>query len=152
MKKIFLLFIMVIVTISCFSQEYNISSAGQGKDGNYLVKVRTYVAKTQMAEDAVKQCAVHGVIFRGVTDPTGASSQKALVSDPNVANTKKAFFDAFFSEGAYLKYVSVVESSLSCTKVPKKKYEASALLLVDKESLQHYLEESGIIQGFSNLW
>lgn len=152
MKKFILSIIMAVAAISCFSQEYNISSAGQGKDGNYLVKVRTYVKKTQMAEDAVKQCAVHGVIFRGVTDPAGSSSQKPLVSDPNVASTKKFFFDAFFSEGAYLKYVSVVESSLSCTKVPKKKYEASALLLVDKESLQHYLEESGIIQGFSNLW
>ena len=143
---------LFFVSIAIYAQEYNITSAGQGKDGNYLVKIRTYVPKTKMAEDAVKQCAVHGVIFRGVMDASGNATQKALVNDPNIANTKKAFFDAFFSEGGYLKYVTVVESSLTCTKVPKKKYEASALLLVDKESLQHYLEESGIIQGFSNLW
>ena len=152
MKKILFTMMLILASIAIYAQEYNIVSAGQGKDGNYLVKVRTYVKKTQLAEEAVKQCAVHGVIFRGIMDSAGNASQKALVTDPNVANTKKAFFDAFFTEGAYLKYVTVVDSSLSCTKVPKKKYEATALLLVDKESLQHYLEESGIIQGFSNLW
>lgn len=150
MKRILLSIIMTVLTITCFAQEYNISGAGQGKDGNYRVKVKTIVSKTEMAEDAVKQCAVHGVIFRGFIDPSGAASQKALVSDPNVAETKKAWFEAFFSEGKYLQYVSVVE--LSCTKLSRKKYEASAILLVDKESLRHYLETEGIIQGFSNLW
>ena len=152
MKKILLFLILALASVASFAQEYNITSAGQGKDGNYLVKVRTYVPKTKMAEDAVKQCAVHGVIFRGVIDPSGAATQKPLVNDPNIANTKKSFFEDFFSKGDYLKYVSVVESSLTCTKVPKKKYEATALLLVDKESLKGYLEKSGIIQGFSNLW
>ena len=152
MKKILTFFIVALASAASFAQEYNITSAGQGKDGNYFVKVRTYVSKTQMAEDAVKQCAVHGVIFRGIIDSSGAATQKPLVNDPNTANTKKSLFDAFFANGDYLKYVSVVESSLSCTKVPKKKYEASALLLVDKESLREYLEKSGIIQGFSNLW
>jgi len=152
MKKILLFLFATLVSATSIAQEYNITSAGQGKDGNYLVKVRTYVSKTQMAEDALKQCAVHGVIFRGITDKSGAAAQNPLVSDPNIANTKKSFFEDFFSKGEYLKYVSVVESSLSCTKVPKKKYEASALLLVNKESLRGYLEKSGIIQGFSNLW
>lgn len=134
------------------SYEYNIVSGGQGKDGNYLVKVRAYVPKAKVAEEAVKQCAVHGVLFRGVMDPSGVSAHKPLVKDPDIANTKKDFFEAFFSKGNYLRYVSVVESSLTCTRVPKKNYEASALLLVDKESLRGYLEESGIIQGFSTLW
>jgi len=152
MRKLVFLLLLFLTSISLHAQEYNIVSGGQGKDGNYLVKIRTYVLKTQIAEDAVKQCAVHGVIFRGIMDTLGNSTQKALVTDPNIANTKKAFFDAFFTEGGYLKYVTVVESSLTCTKVSRKRYEASALLLVDKESLQHYLEESGVIQGFSNLW
>lgn len=30
--------------------------------------------------------------------------------------------------------------------------ETSAIVMVDKEALQHYLEEAHVIQGFSNLW
>lgn len=152
MKKLLILLLLIIATISGLAQDYNISSAGQGRDGNYYVKVTTYVTKTQMAADAVKQCAVHGVLFRGIIDPTGVNTKSPLISDPNIENTKKKFFDAFFNEQAYLRYVSLNETSLSCTKVPKKKYEVTALLLVNKEALIHYLEEEGIIKGFSNLW
>jgi hypothetical protein len=33
-----------------------------------------------------------------------------------------------------------------------KAYETQATVIVDKAGLQKYLEESGIIKGFSNLW
>jgi hypothetical protein len=33
-----------------------------------------------------------------------------------------------------------------------KMFDNEATVIVKKEELQHFLEESGIIKGFSNLW
>ena len=33
-----------------------------------------------------------------------------------------------------------------------KMIETTAVVMVDKEALQHYLEEAHILKGFSNLW
>lgn len=33
-----------------------------------------------------------------------------------------------------------------------KMQETTAVVMVDKESLLGYLEESGVVKGFSNLW
>ena len=33
-----------------------------------------------------------------------------------------------------------------------KSYETAATVMIDQRGLQKYLEESGVIKGFSNLW
>ena len=48
--------------------------------------------------------------------------------------------------------MSIVDASLVSTKLGKKNYELSAILTVDKESLLKYLQDEGIVKGFSNLW
>lgn len=156
MKKFFLFLILTcFAVVTTVAQEYTITSGGQGKNGHYLVKltVLSKAKKTELeADDLVKRYAVHGVLFRGFSSPDGYGEQKPLIKDPNVEKTKADFFNAFFSEGAYKRYASVVGSSLMVTKLSRKSYELEALLLVDKESLQKYFEDSGIIEGFSNLW
>lgn len=152
----FLISIFVCLTaVMCSAQEYTVRSAGQGNSGSYLVEVTVSSKKklTSTAEDVVKEYAVRGVLFRGLMASSGYGEQKPLIKDPNVEQTKSSFFKAFFNEGAYKKYASIVGSSLSTMKNKQTKMqETSATVMVDKESLQHYLEESGIIQGFSNLW
>lgn len=155
MKKIFFISILCFITTLCNAQEYTVRSAGQSNSGNYLVEITVSSKKklTSTAEDIVKEYAVRGVMFRGLMASTGYGEQKPLIKDPNVEQTKSEFFKAFFNEGAYKKYASIVGSSLSTMKNKQTKMqETSATVMVDKESLQHYLEESGIIQGFSNLW
>lgn len=153
MKHLILTFIcfLFVFTDSMGQNSFNIISTGQGRGGSYFVKVTTVVKKIKDAQDILKHDAVEGVLFYGFTSSDGSINQKPLVSDPNVEQTKAEFFKAFFNEKQYLKYVTMTESSFSSIKV-KKGYEVSALFLVDKESLQHYLEDSGIIKGFSNLW
>jgi hypothetical protein len=91
-------------------------------------------------------------MFRGFTNTVdGVSAQKPLIADPNIEQTKAEFFNAFYTEKAYERYATITEGSFTSAKV-KKGYEVSALMLVNKEDLQHYLEQSGIIKGFSNLW
>lgn len=155
MQKILFTLAFLLIGMTVNAQEYTIRSAGQGKSGNYLVKVvvSTKNKQAKEAEDLVKRYAVHGVIFRGLMAADGYGEQKPLINDPNVENTKSEFFKAFWNEGAYKKYASTVQSSLTTMKNKQTKMtETSATVMVDKESLQHYLEESGIIQGFSNLW
>lgn len=154
MKRQLLLFAFIVMAaLTCHAQgEYTITGTGQGKNGAYFVKITAVIKKVKDAKDILLRDAVHGVLFRGfMNDTDGGTNQKPLVTDPNVEQTKAEFFNAFFNEKKYERYASMTPSSLSSVKV-KKGYEVSALFLVDKESLQHYLEESGIIKGFSNLW
>lgn len=154
MKRIILCFVWFL-SILVYGQEYTVRSAGQGNTGNYIVDV-TVSSKSKLktkAEDLVAEYAVRGVLFRGLMAASGYGEQKPLIKDPNIEQTKAEFFRAFFAEGAYKRYTSIVNSSISTMKNKQTKMqETSALVMVDKESLQHYLEESGIIQGFSNLW
>lgn len=156
MKKVLLSFVFIFLcTVGMSAQEYTIKSAGQGKSGNYLVEITVTTKSKEKninAEDLVKRYAVHGVLFRGFASSEGYGEQKPLIKDPDIEQTKADFFGAFFNDGAYKRYASIVNSSLTSTKLARKYYEVSAVLLVDKESLQHYLEESGIVKGFSNLW
>lgn len=139
----------------CKAQEYTVRSAGQGSEGNYLVEVVVSSKKklTTKADDLVKEYAVRGVLFRGLMSSTGYGQQKPLITDPDIEQTKAEFFKAFFTEGGYKRYAAVVGSTLSTMKNKQTKMnETSATVMVNKEQLQHYLEESGIIDGFSNLW
>lgn len=155
MKKSFLIVLLCLAANLCFAQEYTARSAGQGNSGNYRVDITVSTKKkvASTAEDLVKEYAIRGVMFRGLMASSGYGEQKALIQDPNIEQTKADFFQAFFNEGLYKKYATIVESTLTTMKNKQTKVqETSAIVLVDKESLLHYLEESGIIKGFSNLW
>lgn len=156
MHKRLLLILFMLVSMMGFAKgyklpEYNLSSVGQGTNGSYLVKVTGTFKDAKNRQNDLKMCAVHGVMFRGFGATDGVPSQSPLVKDVNVENTKSDFFDAFFTEGKYISFCTLRESSMQSVKV-KGGYEVSVLMLVDKERLLKYLEESGIVQGFSNLW
>lgn len=155
MKKVLLTIMLTLCCIFANAQEYAIQSEGVDNSGNYVVRIVVSTKKkpSKKAEDLVKQYAVHGVIFRGVTASKGYSAQPPLVKDPNMEHIKKEFFEAFWRENAYNRYASITPSSLTVMKNKQSKMtETSALVTVSKELLQKYLEDNGIIQGFSNLW
>lgn len=150
--KLILFFLMACCAQIMAQSAYEIAGNGQGKNGAYYVKVTTVVKNVKTAKDELRRDAVHGVLFKGIMNNTdGGANLKPLVNDPNIEKTKAEFFNAFWNEKAYEKYVSMTEASFTSTKV-KKGYEVSALMLVDKERLLKYLEESGIVDGFSNMW
>ena len=155
MKKTLLLFVFCLCSMAISAQDYYVRSAGQGQGGRYLVAVTVNVKKklTTTPEDLVMRYAVEGVMFNGLMAADGYGEQKPLIKDPDVKLTKADFFKAFNNEGAYKRFASIVPSSLTSMKNKKTKMiETAATVMVDKEALQHYLEESGIIKGFSNLW
>ena len=155
MKKVLLTVILALGCLFANAQEYTLQSEGVDNSGNYVVRIVVSTKKkpSKAAEDLVRQCAVHGVMFRGVTAAKEYSAQPPLVKDPNMEKTKKEFFEAFWRENAYNRYASITPSSLTVMKNKQSKMtETSALVTVSKELLQTYLEDNGIIQGFSNLW
>ena len=144
-------FIMSVLASSAQSN-YTVAGCGQGKNGAYFVKVSMVVKDVKTARDMMRRNAVHGVLFRGFKGDTGGGiHQKPLIQDPNIERTKADFFNAFWSEKSYERYAQMIATSFTSVKL-KKEYEVSATFLVDKEALLHYLEESGIIKGFSDVW
>lgn len=155
MKHFLFVILLFCGCLSISAQDYSIMSEGVDNNGNYVVRIVVSTKKkpSKSAEDLVRQYAVHGVMFRGVTAAQNYSGHPALIKDPNIEQTKKSWFDAFWNEGAYRRYVSITPASLSVMKNKQSKMtETSALVTVSSSALKKYLEEEGIIQGLSNLW
>ncbi len=136
-------------------QDFSVMSAGQGHNGEYLVTVVVSTKKNPVkeAENLAKEYAVRGVMFRGVAPYKEHPGQKPLVNDPAVERVKERELQAFWSEKIYLNYAVLQPQSLSVMKNKQTKmYETTARLTINKEPLVKWLEDNGIIQGFSNLW
>ena len=130
------------------SLRYDIECAGTGSQGSYLVKVWVYGNKS-ISPDVIKQCAVHGVIFKGFAGRSGCTAQRPLAPNPGLEQEKADFFDAFFHiDKAYSKYVTEVDGSTERVKVGKQ-YKLGAVVSVSKDLLRKDLEAAGVIRGLS---
>lgn len=149
-KKKMLLFTCIIVTLSSnlFSQEwhYEITCAGTGVQGTYLVEVTSYGKTVDAALAQMKKDALHGVLFKGIS---GKCTQKPLAGRAEVENENKSFFDKFFSaSGDYEKYVIVDQNTgLEVAKVGKREYKVTKVVSVKKDMLRKDLEKAGIIKA-----
>lgn len=155
MKKFALTLMLAFSCTFANAQEYTLQSEGVDNSGNYVVRIVVSTKKkpAKAAEYLVRQYAVHGVMFRGIAAAKEYSAQPPLIKDPGIEQTKREFFEAFWRENGYTRFASIVPSSLTVMKNKQSKMtETSALVTVSKELLQKYLEDNGIIQGFSNLW
>ncbi len=155
MKQIILTFMaLVICVLASSAQDYNIRMAGLSSNGAYYVKVTTVLDKKQNtnAMDYIKKMAVDGVMLRGVAPGSGYNAQPALVQDPDMARIKAEWFEAFNRERMYENFCTLEPSQVSVTQLPKKKFEVSAFVTVDKERLIKYLTEHQIIKNFDSLW
>ncbi len=155
MKKVLITFLLFIGCIIVNAQEYTVQSEGVDNNGNYVVRIVVSTKKKPMkeAEELVKRYAVHGVMFRGIAAAKDYSAQPPLIKDPNIENTKKEFFEAFWREKAYNRYASIVPSTLYIIKNKQSKMtETAAQVTISNNLLRKDLEDNGIIQGLSNLW
>ena len=145
----FLLLVVAILLLpsKLFSQEwhYEISCAGTGVQGTYLVEVTSYGKTVDAALAQMKKDAVHGVLFKGIS---GKCTQKPLAGKAEVENEHKDYFKTFFSDkGDYSKYV--VESN-EVAPIPVKvgkQYKVTKILSVKKDMLRRDLEKAGILKS-----
>ena len=155
MRHLLICILMLCGMLFAHAQNYSITSEGVDNNGNYIVRIVVSTKKNpaKSAEDLVCRYAVHGVMFKGIAAAKDYSGCPALIKDPNVEQTQKAWLDAFWNEAAYKKYANITPSSMSVMKNKQTKLtETSALVTVAHKELKAYLEKDGIISGLSNLW
>lgn len=129
---------------------YEIEGAGTGSQGTYLVKVTIYSKKSNINDELIARCAVHGVLFRGFSNKELRQKQKPLAGSAMAEAQHADFFKDFFSKNGIAKnYVSTVNSSRQVVKSGKQ-YKISSIVTVNKEQLHSDLEKAGIITGLNS--
>lgn len=153
-KVVMLLLTMVLSTSFVFAKKvkitetrYDIEGVETGAQGTFLVKVYVYTSKPEVTTEQIKYAAVHGVLFSGFSGK-GFATQKALAR-PEIETQKADFFSAFWGNGDYLAYASIVNAVADRVKVSNKEYKIGAIVSVSKDSLRKSLEDAGIIKGLN---
>ena len=154
-KRILFLFFVMLSIMSLQAKKvditqtrYDIEGVNTGTQGNFLVKVYIYTNKGEATTEQLKYAAVHGVLFRGFSGK-GFANQKALARS-EIEKQKADFFNAFWSNGDYLQFASVINAVADRVKISGKEYKIGAIVSVSKESLRRTLESAGIIRGLNS--
>ncbi len=153
--KVFLyVFFFMGNAVYAIEAEYEIESAGQGAQGTYLVKVTTTIGKNESPENILRLCAVHGVLFRGLSSSSSYETAKKPLAGSAVVESQNAdYFTAFFAEnGPYKQYSSLVPSTLERVKLSRKEYRISAVMLVQKDQLRIDLENGGVLKKLDSIF
>lgn len=156
MNKIitFLLALAVMLPIGAYAKDkndgklnYEISQAGVGNQGTYMVKVTVISKDKNVSDDLIARCAVHGALFRGIgtTGPiAGSAAAEAQHAD---------YFQNFFApNGPARNYVAEVSAQREVLKVNKKEYRVTKLVSINKDQLRKDLEAAGVIRGLNSIF
>jgi hypothetical protein len=137
---------------------YEIEPVSVGSQGTYQIKVWSYSKDPNVAIEQAKKNAVHGIIFKGFGGTRTVQAQKALVTDPAIAETRKDFFDAFFADGGgYMKFVNLSNShevAIAAGDRIKigKEYKVGVIVSVNKDALRKELENAGIVKKLGDIF
>lgn len=154
----FILFFCGILLLSSFSKKkesptwnYEVECAGSGNTGTYLVKIWTYDKKSTISEVSAKKNAVHAILFKGFSanKELRCQAQKPIITDSSIQYSQVDYFNAFFNEELFLKYVALSSPVPEVIKTGKKQYKIGYVVTVSKDLLRADLEKAGIIRGLS---
>jgi hypothetical protein len=128
---------------------YNLEGLGTGLQGTYLVKVTMTAKKaSEVTDQDLLRCAVHGVLFRGFTSSEFRQKQRPLAGSALSEQQHADFYNAFFQQ-SYQQYGETVPASRTVMKVGKQ-YQVSAAVTVFKDQLRKDLTQQGVIKGLAN--
>lgn len=157
-------FFVSIVTIALFfcvsmsafakandQKQYEIEITEIGQPGELVVKVWCYSKKANISESVFKECAINGIMFKGLNDSGRMKGRKPLVVDGY--DNHKDYFDDFFGSGEYQKYARIaingyVEQN-SLVKVGKL-YKVGKIVVISFNELRSRLESDNIIKGLNS--
>lgn len=121
------------------SWNYEIVSAGTSVN-HYIVRVSAYVLKKKdIGEEAVKKCALHGVLFKGIT---GDDPQHPMIKELQESHSQ--YIDNLLAND-YGKYTETIGIPLQVVKQGKT-YKVTTVIQVAKDLLRKDLEEAGVIR------
>lgn len=129
--------------------EYTIEGAGARTGGEDFVKVSIMAKKKgDITEEQLAKAAVHGVLFKGYSNSSvqgygEASNHPAIAGSPNAFEQHLDFYQPFFENGDYMKYVRFMDAGRSTTKVGNL-YRISAKIKVATGQLTKDMGEQGV--------
>lgn len=130
--------------------QYEITGAGTGAQGSYLVNVTVISKKSNPDDNMMKRAAVHGVLFKGFSNKEHRQMQKPLAGGAANEAQHIDFYNDFFSEsGSAPGYASIIDGSRRVVKSGKE-YRVTMTVSVSKDELRSYLESLGIIKGLNS--
>lgn len=164
MKKYILTIFLMFATYFVFAQtgkndentkewKYEISCVDVAKEGGYLIRVFTYANSRKLAIEQAKKNAVHGVLFKGFIGSDKCASQKALFRSPTAEIENKDFFNVFFDNNKYQKYVTLsTDGNIDPNDIVKvgKEYKLGIIVTIAKDALRKDLEAAGILKNISD--
>ena len=131
--------------------QYEIEIAEIGQPGELVVKVWYYSKKANVSESIFKECAINGIMFKGLNDSGRMKGRKPLVADGYEKH--KDYFDDFFKNGEYQKYARIAMNGYveqnSLVKVGKM-YKIGKIVVISFNELRARLETDMIIKGLNS--
>lgn len=131
--------------------QYEIEIAEIGKPGELVVKVWYYSKKCNVNESVFKECAINGVMFKGINDSGRMKGRKPLVVDGY--DNHQQYFDKFFGNQEYQKYTRMAMNGYveqnSFVKVGKL-YKVGKIIVISYNELRTRLESDNIIKGLNS--
>lgn len=129
-----------------FKTSYEISCAGEGKTGYYLVEVSAFVTKKgDINNELTKKCAIHGVLFKGYAGGNDCVSKPAMIKDENIEKLHSDYFKTLLEE-KYGYYTSMANDFVKVVKVGKQ-YKVTTIVQVNASQLRKDLERDKIIRS-----
>lgn len=131
--------------------QYEIEIAEIGQPGMLVIRTWCYNKKPNIPDETFKECAIKGILFKGLNDSGRKKGRKALVDDGY--NNHKDYFDSFFENGEFHKYARIamdgyVEQN-NLIKVGKV-YKVAKIVVVSFNELRSKLENDKIIKGLNS--
>ena len=132
-------------------EQDEIEIAEIGQPGELVVKVWYYSKKANINESIFKECAIKGIMFKGLNDSGRMKGRKPLIV--NSYDNHKDYFDNFFKSGEYQKYARIamhgyVEQN-SLVKVGNI-YKIGKIVVISFNELRTRLESDKIIKGLNS--
>lgn len=137
--------------------EYQLEGAGvTSQNAQQVVITIITKKKDKVTEDDLERAAVHGVLFRDYDDATNSgfgsvASHKSIMGSPTAEAEYVDFFEPFFKNGDYRKYVQLVSNSRRVVKSGKE-WKVSAVVRVNTSALRKDLKKQGMIKDLGSGW
>jgi hypothetical protein len=134
---------------------YEIECNDTGARGTVAIKVFSYSKKPDIAIEAAKRNAVHGIIFKGFPRAGKCQKKDPLARNPNLEQEYEEFFKEFFKDGGkYLKFVNASTDGAieggDISKISKREYKLGINVSVNRSALEKDLISAKIIEGLGS--
>lgn len=134
---------------------YEIECNDTGARGTVAIKVFSYSKKPDIAIEAAKRNAVHGIIFKGFPRAGKCQKKDPLARNPNLEQEYEEFFKEFFKDGGkYLKFVNASTDGAieggDISKISKREYKIGINVSVNRSALEKDLISAKIIEGLGS--